>query len=84
MACIESAGECEFGFDNSNDTCGAVCEAAGGECVTAFNDDNGCDHGVEVGCGYDGLATAICVCTRGCGTEPPCPPSMTCNSGSCR
>ncbi|MBW2454071.1 MAG: hypothetical protein JRI68_06160, partial [Deltaproteobacteria bacterium] len=71
--CAQTAEICDFGFNNSTDSCDTVCQSHGGECLGMFNNNGQCGHSqTNYGCGYTGFSTAICVCSRGCGGNPPC------------
>lgn len=81
--CLETPETCEFGFDNSIQSCGAVCAELGGECIDMFNDDGGCGKTEDHDCVFVGLGAGICICTHGCGAGPPCPEGTTCLSAVC-
>ncbi len=75
----------DFGFNNSQVSCGTVCQTHGGECLGMFNNNGDCGHSQNTyGCDAVGFQTAICVCTRGCGGNPPCGNGQTCVNGNCQ
>lgn len=83
--CAQASDSCEFyeyrsgGFD-----CAWLCRQVGGECIDAWNDAaSHCERAASsAGC-TSGLSGQICLCSRGCGSGPRCPPGQTCSSGSC-
>ena len=74
---------CAFEFNSTVHTCNEVCENAGGECVGAWNDSGTCGYGDWLGCDGYWYTSAMCVCSRGCGMNPPCDGSSTCVDGDC-
>ena len=83
--CAQTADICDFGFNNGQVSCGTVCQTHGGECLGMFNNNGECGHSqTNYGCGSVGFQTSICVCTRGCGGNPPCGNGQTCVNGSCQ
>jgi len=82
--CAQTAEICDFGFNNATNSCDTVCQTHGGECLGMFNNQGQCGHSqTNYGCNYTGFSTAICVCTRGCGGNPPCGNGQTCQNGNC-
>jgi hypothetical protein len=81
--CGESPATCAFEFNSESHTCNEVCEDAGGECVGAWNDYLTCGYGDWLGCNGDWYSSAMCVCSRGCGSDDPCPSTQTCEDGEC-
>jgi hypothetical protein len=83
-ACLEDATTCEFAAAAQTESCAVMCEARGGECLEAFNDQGPCGHGTPLTCDTDAFARLICVCSRGCGGDPACGASQICMGGSCQ
>jgi hypothetical protein len=84
--CSEVKYECAFAFDSTAQSCAQICSSHGGECFGAFDDQNDkkCKYGNQATCQSKGLSSAICVCSRGCGSNPPCPANLTCVGGKCK
>lgn len=83
--CVERADECEFrARTNNGEQCDDICQAGGGECLAFYNDiNNQCGgHGTEYTCTTP-FNSGLCVCSRGCGTGPPCVPPAVCSGGNC-
>lgn len=89
--CYESANTCEFGMQTQNGpSCGEACAKGGGECVGMVDDINNqaCNKQNSIPnagqCGNSSFASAVCICTRGCGGGPACTGGMACSQGSCQ
>jgi hypothetical protein len=72
-----------MGYSPQANTCDEVCEAGGGECFLAYNDDPPCGLAEQIGCGQGSYMAAICICSRGCGVDDPCGSTETCVDGEC-
>ncbi len=88
--CGQNNYECELRVSTLNYSCDAICAAGGGECLGFWDDlpAGTCNQGILLACGDIGIASAICICTRGCrdntgGTDPACVTPFTCQSGDC-
>ena len=91
--CTEESGKCVLAADTDaldgdpGQTCGAICAAAGSECLQVF--DNGVagycspNTAVPLQCTTTDQSNAVCYCSRGCGGGPPCATGTKCSSGQC-
>ncbi len=89
--CAESGNICEFAFNSTQGSCGSVCAAGGGQCISTVNDVNNQTCAMPNNpqlnpntCNTTSYSSAICICTRGCGNGPPCQNGQTCQSGNCQ
>lgn len=83
FTCNQSGGVCDLNASILTQSCTTICQARGGACINAFNDQMQCGHGQELGCDYVGFQEVVCVCTRGCGGNPPCSSNQKCENGVC-
>lgn len=82
--CGQNADVCDIAFNGATTSCAAICDAAGTECIEAVNNSQGpCGHGQEIGCNAVGYNSAVCVCSRGCGSGQPCAATASCEGGVC-
>lgn len=80
--CDETDQVCELAYAATTQTCTDICEEGGGICQGVFNNQPGaCGHGPPSDCNNNTFNDAVCVCSRGCGSGPPCPGNQVCNSG---
>jgi hypothetical protein len=82
IPCVESQ-VCEFNASVDGTSCGEICSGHGGECLYAFQNQADCGHGSRLACDFSDNQTIICVCSRGCGSGPPCQAPETCATGTC-
>ncbi len=85
--CTQGADACQLSANLTVASCNAICEAGGGECLDAYNDDgSGCGYSQfpQIGCNTSTLMSAVCVCSRGCGQGPPCSNNQDCINGQCQ
>ncbi|MCC6903072.1 MAG: hypothetical protein IT377_29145 [Polyangiaceae bacterium] len=92
QVCDATAAQCTLAVDtdpndgDAGQTCGALCAGGGGECLKAF--DNGAGQCVldttdPRPCTDATMSEGICVCSRGCGSGPPCSGGKKCKAGTC-
>jgi hypothetical protein len=81
--CVENALVCEFRTNISMMSCGEICADRGGECLQVYDPQPNCDHGGQSDCTMVSNATMICVCSRGCGGDPPCVSPDVCTNSTC-
>ena len=81
--CAENALICEFRTNITMMSCGQICGDRGGECLEVYDPQPGCDHGGPSTCDLVSNATMICVCSRGCGGDPPCESPDVCTDSTC-
>lgn len=83
--CLQTDSTCELAYAATTQTCTAICQQGGGVCQGVFNNQPGaCGHGTPSNCDNNLFNDAVCVCSRGCGSGPPCPGNQTCNAGQCQ
>jgi hypothetical protein len=84
--CLQTDTVCELAFSAVAQSCAMICAQGGGVCQAVYNNDPGqCGHGQQLTCNNTSLNDAVCICTRGCGSGPPCPGNQVCNSnGQCQ
>ena len=63
-------------------TCANACALHGGECLTAWDDSDGCPRTSLIDCNIE-YDDAVCECSHGCGTGPPCALALVCTLGVC-
>jgi hypothetical protein len=83
--CGQNGEVCEVAFGNGG-TCNGVCGRSGTQCITVYNNAQGtiCQRSQQGQFSCDQPAnSAICLCTRGCGSGPPCPGDQICLGGMC-
>jgi hypothetical protein len=84
--CMENATECHVMAANMVQSCKVVCGSNGGECLDAYDNvdtDPTCGHSTQSNCDFTGWYEIVCVCSKGCGSGPPCKYPSTCLSGTC-
>lgn len=80
--CLQTDATCELAFAATTQTCAQICQEGGGVCQAVYNNDPGqCGHGQQSDCNNNIFNDAVCICSRGCGTGPPCPGNQVCNPG---
>jgi hypothetical protein len=86
ILCSETQMVCSFYAHVEPQSCADLCASGGGECLLVYNNLNdmaGCMTENTVSCDELTLLDAICVCSFGCGSGPPCQASQTCMGGTC-
>ncbi len=80
--CGQNGEVCDIAFTTS--TCNSICRAAGTECLQMFNNAMGttCEPAQNHTCSTF-AASAICLCSRGCGSGQPCTAPQSCVNGTC-
>lgn len=84
--CKENATECHIVAANKVQSCKVVCGSNGGECLDAYDNvdtDPTCGQSTPANCDFTGWYEIVCVCSKGCGSGPPCKYPATCVSGTC-
>ena len=81
--CAENALVCEFRTNITMMSCADICADRGGECLEVYDPQPGCNHGGMSDCNLVSNATMICVCSRGCGGDPPCESPDVCMNSTC-
>jgi len=92
QVCVTDAAQCVLAVDtdpNDGDPgqpCSTLCVAGGGECLKSYDNGAGAcviDMADERLCSDATMSEGICICSRGCGTGPPCAAGTKCQSGGC-
>ncbi|HMR10006.1 MAG TPA: hypothetical protein PKA88_29715, partial [Polyangiaceae bacterium] len=83
QVCAQTAVSCDLRYNATTASCAKICTDGGGVCINAYNNSGTCGRGSEIGCANSTFGSAICVCSRGCGSGPPCSGTQTCQSGTC-
>jgi hypothetical protein len=87
-----AAGQCRLAVDtddgdlDAGQTCEDICEDAGGECLGTFDqgvDNCTADTNENIGCQNSDQSNAVCFCSQGCGSGPPCTGGASCEQGQC-
>jgi len=92
QVCDTTSSKCTLAVDtdpndgDSGQPCSTICTDGGGECLQAF--DNGASQcAVDTAdarpCTDATMSEGICVCSRGCGSGPPCAGGKKCKAGTC-
>jgi hypothetical protein len=82
--CLQTDTTCELRYASMVATCTQICTAGGGTCIGVFDNQGPCGHGPSAPCNTSQFQQAICVCSRGCGSGPPCTAPQLCNGGTCQ
>ena len=86
VLCAEDATSCTFFNLPLKTTCHSVCGNFGTSCIDAYDQDGGnkCVLTMHLGCAWDMYNDYICICSKKCGVNAPCPGGKKCNmSGMC-
>jgi len=85
--CPQGPATCDFGYTDISMSCAQYCSLHGGECIDVYNNDDNqpCNYTNHLSCDHTGYQSVICICSRGCGVQPPCnAPVEHCLDGSCQ
>lgn len=84
--CSGTQAECVLRLSIAGQSCQQICQAEGGECLSAVNDmpNDSCTPDTEVvTCQQTGYTSVLCTCSQGCGTGPACTGPQVCSGGTC-
>jgi hypothetical protein len=78
--CSETALECRFAAKLDMLSCSDACRNRGGECVQAYKSatEDACTIAAATDCTDSQAFAVVCLCTVGCGGNPPCGVDQTC------
>lgn len=80
--CGQNGEVCSLAYGGTS--CSAICGAAGTECLNVYNNapQTQCEQAQTLSCNST-PQSAICICSRGCGTGQPCTGIQLCAGGQC-
>jgi hypothetical protein len=85
--CSDDNNACALAYNATLGSCAAVCAAGGGECLQAYNDVQNLTcivaQNEPVSCLSQLYASAVCLCSLGCGNGPACTVGQICINGNC-